>query len=471
MSAEKKEKEKPTEESMQARRNLLKFLGIGVAGLAVGAGVGTQLAPAREKVVEKPVGRMGKAVPTTPLKMGVQTFRKGPGAATGESLYKAAVLAAEEINEAGGVLGRKIQVIDRDEGSVDETVKEFKRMALEDKIDFYVGIISSGNTPAIGPVAEELGVLTLFVDGCTDFLFEKAVPKPKFAFRSTNIQSIDGTVCGLAAGTKWPNTRKVAHIHPDYAYGRNAFDHSSLVLRKMLPTTTVYEGWPKLFSTDFTAHITKIIDAQPDLLVTSVWGGDFITFYKQALGQGLFGKMKVATTLAFGMTPSLVGPDYPEGTVAGCHANYYFTYPKWDASPINNAFVNGYTKRWAGEYPNFEGEGAYVNAYLYKLAVEKASKMLGGGWPEVDDIIRTLEGFSIYGPAGVVHIRESNHQGYKNPITGFSTKSDKYKGVPLILNPDQVIHFPVDKLVAPPGWKGEPTAAYTWIDKTWPKMY
>ncbi len=456
---------------MAARRNLIKFLGAGVVGAAVGAGAMMYAAP--KGAVETPTGPKPKErmmVPDTPIKMGVQTFRKGPGAATGESLYKGSVLAAEEINAEGGILGkRKLQIIDRDEGSTDETVKEFKRMALEDKIDFYIGIISSGNTPAVGPVAEELGVLTLFVDGCTDFLFEKAVPKPHFAFRTTNIQSIDGITCAIATAQKWPNVRKIAHIHPDYAYGRNAHDHFDLVIKKSLPDIqNVYEGFPKLFSADFTPHITKIIDAKPDLLSTSLWGGDYITFYKQGLAQGLFDKMKVATTLSHGVTPSLLGSDHPEGIIAGCHANYYFTYPRWESSPINKRFVEAYSKRWNGEYPNFEGEGAYVNVYLYKQAVEKAAKLVGG-WPSNDDLIQVLEGASIQGPAGVVSIRPQNHQGYKNAVTGTAKNSKAYPGVSTI-QVDQV-YLPVDKLVAPPGWKGEPTAAFDWIDKTWPNMY
>ena len=48
-------------------------------------------------------------------------------------------------------------------------------MKLSEKIDMFTGVISSGNTPALGPVAEELGLLTIFVDGCTDFLWDKAV--------------------------------------------------------------------------------------------------------------------------------------------------------------------------------------------------------------------------------------------------------------------------------------------------------
>ena len=70
-------------------------------------------------------------------------------------------------------------------------------MKLSEKIDLFTGVISSGNTPALGPVAEELKLLTIFVDGCTDFLFDKAVPNPHYIFRITNIQSADGVTCAV----------------------------------------------------------------------------------------------------------------------------------------------------------------------------------------------------------------------------------------------------------------------------------
>ena len=110
-------------------------------------------------------------------------------------------MAAEEINAEGGLLGkRKIETIMADEAAgTDANVKELRRMKLSEGIDLFTGIISSGNTPALGPVAEELGLLTIFVDGCTDFLFDKAVTKPKYTFRLTNIQSADGITAAIGA--------------------------------------------------------------------------------------------------------------------------------------------------------------------------------------------------------------------------------------------------------------------------------
>src|SRR5207302_103254 len=133
-----------------------------------------------------------------------------------------------------------------------------------------------GNTPALGPIAAQLKVLTLFVDRCTDFLFDKAVPDPKYIFRITNIQSADGVTCALAVAQTYPEVRKIAHIHPDYSYGRNAFDHIRIVSEKLLPgSQIVMEGWPKLGTTDFSAHIAKAISANPDILITSARGGGY----------------------------------------------------------------------------------------------------------------------------------------------------------------------------------------------------
>ncbi len=466
---------------LPSRREFLKTLLGGLAiGAAIGAGGMYVAAPEilRRQITGEPSPQpspMQRAVPTTPLKLGTQTFFRGAGAVLGEPLYKGAVLAAEEINAAGGILGRKIEWVARDEGTADESVREFQRLVREDKIDFYVGIISSGNTPAIAPVAEELGVITLFVDGCTDFLFEKTLPNPKFTFRSTNIQSADGITAAIA-GIKYfdllkKDKIKVAHIHPDYAYGRNAHDHLQIVLEKVLGkdrVEVVYEGWPGLFRvTDFGTYITQILASGADILASSLWGGDFINFYKQALGYGLFNKMKLISTISFGTKPEAVGLDFPPGQVAGVHANYYFLYPEFSEYVINKSFVENYYKRWK-EYPNFEAEGGYVNVYLYKAAVEKAHKIRGGGWPEVDEIIVALEGISIYGPAGPVHIRArppNKHQGYKNAVIGISAQDPKY-GFSIL---DKPLFVPINKITVPEGWDGptEPTMAYNWIKATW----
>jgi branched-chain amino acid transport system substrate-binding protein len=451
-----------------SRRDFLSKLGVTVTAAAAGAASGLPVLT-RVNRAEAQVKDAGK-VPDAPYKIGHMTFFTGAAAVLGEPSYKGHMLAADEINAQGGLLGkRKIETLKADENAgTDANVKEMRRMKLSEKIDLFTGVISSGNTPALGPVAEELKLLTIFVDGCTDFLFDKAVPNPHYIFRITNMQSADGVTCAIATAMTWPKVRRIAHIHPDYSYGRNAFDHFSIVMKKMVPgTQVVSEGWPKLGTTDFTSHITKAIASKPDLLVCSVWGGDYVALYKQALRYDLFKKMKFASTIAFGVAPHAIGKDHPEGVIAGVHSNYYFNYPPSDRWPLNTQFVKKYYDKWK-EYPNFQSEGAYSTLYMLKTAVEKANKLMGG-WPDDDAIISQLEGLMYPGPAGYLYIRPDNHQGYKDAMTGFSMNSPDYPFQ--ILDPNRIITIPIRNITAPPGWpKGEPTSTYTWIDKTWPTV-
>jgi branched-chain amino acid transport system substrate-binding protein len=447
------------------RRDLLSALGVTMGG-TMAATTGAFSVAGVAQAQTTPKGN----IPSTPYKIGHMTFFTGPGAVLGEPMYKGNLLAAEEINAAGGLLGRrKIEILKADEAAgLDANVKEFRRLKLQDKIDLFLGITSSGNSPALAPLAEELKVLTIFVDGCTDFVFDKADPNPHYVFRITNIQSADGGTCATAVAMTWPDVKTIAHIHPDYSYGRNAFDHFSIVTKKLMPhVQVVSEAWPKLGTTDFGSHITKAIAAKPDLLVSSVWGGDYIAMYKQAIQYKMFDKMKLASTIAFGVAPHAIGKDHPEGAIAGVHSNYHFSYPPGNKWPLNKTFVEKYHARFK-EYPNFQAEGAYTATYKLKGAIEKANRLMGG-WPDNEAIITLLEGSMTAGPAGYVYIRPDNHQGYKDAVTGFSKNVPEYPFP--ILDPKRIITIPVRNLTAPPGWpKGEPTSTYTWIEQTWPQV-
>jgi branched-chain amino acid transport system substrate-binding protein len=458
-----------------SRRNFLKQLGVTVGAAGLGAaGVGTAgyiAGPSPAHAAMKPKGN----IPSKPIKMGHITFQTGPAELLGGPGLRGHILAMEEINAQGGLLGkRKIETITADEAAgTDANVKELRRMKLSEGIDLFTGVISSGNTPALGPVAEELGILTLFNDGCTDFLFDKAVPNPKYVFRVTNIQSADGITAAVGAVATWPDVKKIASIQPDYSYGRNVHEHFSLALDRLTPggVEVVAEAWPKLFTTDFTPHITKLLSAKPDLLIVGLWGGDYVAFYKQALRYGLFDKMKVATTLAFGGYPHAVGKDHPDGVLAGVHSNYHFQFPSADRWPINKRFVDAYRKRWK-EYPSFESDGGYAALYAYKAAVEKANQLVGG-WPEDEAIIAMLEGMGLDTPAGYLYIRPDNHQGYKDAVIGLSKNLPEYEFP--VWDPKSIISIPIRNITAPPNWPKpgqgheESTAAANWLKTTWRK--
>src|SRR5262245_936026 len=137
-------------ENQVGRRDFLAGLGRGIGDAAAGelgvAGVAAAQDAARGRI------------PETPVKFGHITIQSGPGAILGLPSLKGHTLAAEEINAAGGLLGkRKIETITADEAAgPDASVKEVKRMKLSEKIDFFSGIIAANNQLAVGPVVEEL---------------------------------------------------------------------------------------------------------------------------------------------------------------------------------------------------------------------------------------------------------------------------------------------------------------------------
>src|SRR5204862_218438 len=144
------------------RRDFLGGLGATLGGAALGdlAVVGDAAAQ------DTPKGR----IPETPVKFGHITIQSGPGAILGLPSLKGHTLAAEEVNAAGGLLGkRKIETITADEAAGPEaTVKEVKRMKLSEKIDYFSGVIAAHNQLAVGPVVEELKLLTIMTEGGKD---------------------------------------------------------------------------------------------------------------------------------------------------------------------------------------------------------------------------------------------------------------------------------------------------------------
>jgi branched-chain amino acid transport system substrate-binding protein len=136
------------------RRDFLGSLGVTVGAAALAGAAAPILAPGNAEAAEPTKGK----IPDKPFKMGHMTFFTGPAAVLGEPSYKGHILAAEEINAQGGFLGkRKIETITADEAAgTDANVKELRRMKLSADIDFFTGIISSGNSPALGPAPEEL---------------------------------------------------------------------------------------------------------------------------------------------------------------------------------------------------------------------------------------------------------------------------------------------------------------------------
>ncbi|MGH7319222.1 MAG: ABC transporter substrate-binding protein, partial [Candidatus Rokuibacteriota bacterium] len=121
-----------------------------------------------------------------PIRVGVLAAKAGVTAPVGESGLRGTQFAVDRINAAGGIQGRKIELVVEEESNPKDTVERFRKLALQTKVDAITGVVSTGVGLAIGPVAEELKTIWLAWDGTTQKGVEETMPRPKYSFRSVD---------------------------------------------------------------------------------------------------------------------------------------------------------------------------------------------------------------------------------------------------------------------------------------------
>jgi branched-chain amino acid transport system substrate-binding protein len=361
-------------------------------------------------------------------------------------------MCAEVINKEGGILGRKIELLSKDEaGGVDAQVKLCRKLILDDKVDAVLGYISSASCLAVLPIADELGGLIVAYDCGTQELMEGQkspfeVPKFKLGFRSKAHLGIDNVGLALFIKKYYPKIKSIAGINQDYAWGRDSWLIFETAMKKLMPQVKVVKTlWPPLGNTDYTAHISALMGAEPDIVHSSLWGGDAVTFTKQAMGMGFFKKIRMAYSRGEPY-PQEVGKEFPEGQIICCAGTHYFLYPPHDKSPLNKWFVEEYHKRY-GKYPTYPCYHAYQAIYAYKYAVEKAAKLVGG-WPSIEEIADAMTGLTFPTPSGTLTIRE-DHNGIEDVLVGITKLTPKYPFP--ILDPKRLEVFPASQVNAPVG--------------------
>lgn len=419
------------------RRDFMKRAG----AAALGASALSLMVPGRAHAKRK--------VPSGPVKIAAISFLTGPAAGPfgipGDNSYK---MMADVYNKQGGIMGRKIELMSLDEaGGAKTQVELARKLILEDKVDAILGYISSGDCKAVLPLSDELGGLMVAYDCGTHVLMEgKKTPKFDLGFRTAAHLGQDNIALALAIKKYMPNVKKIAGINQDYAWGRDSWHIFELAIKKLIPGVQVTKTlWPKIFTTDYTAHIAALQSTGAEIIHSSLWGGDAVTFLKQAVGAGLLKKAKMALSRGEPY-PQEVGNEFPEGQFICCAGAHYFLYPAWDKWPLNKWFVNEYKKRYK-KYPSYPSYHAFQALASYKTAVEKAGSLVGG-WPKIEEVAKAMGNMSLEVPSGYLVI-DSDHNAREDCLVGISKK---VKGYPFpILDPDRLEVFPSFQVNAPAG--------------------
>jgi branched-chain amino acid transport system substrate-binding protein len=333
-----------------------------------------------------------------PVRIGVLAAKAGVTAPVGESGLRGTQYAVDRLNAAGGILGRKIELVVEEESNPKDTVERFRKLALQQKVEVITGVISTGVGLAIGPVSEELKTIWLAWDGTTQKGVEETMPRPRYAFRSVDNEAEAVMASILTAKLFRGKFKTVAGINNDYSYGRDCWAAFLAIMKKYgIDAKPVAELWPKLGTTDFTSHVATLGQARPDLIFSSFWSGDAPILLKQAHAAGLTRSTKLVFTTGGGVHEQLKKAFTPEGMILGYNC-LYFESPKLGA--LGKEFVRWHHDRFK-EWPNYESDHGYFTVVAYKAAVEKAAKAAAGKWPAPEQVIEALEGVeaeSLSGP-------------------------------------------------------------------------
>lgn len=369
--------------------------------------------------VTKPTG-VWAATPNIkgPIKVGYQAIMSGTLAGYGDFHKMGATMAMEEINAAGGIAGKTLEVEFRDSTlKKPEAIKNARYFVDSWGADFLAGVDSSGQALALAPIVAELDRVLMVTHAATEKLTEEQVYKNgiKQIFRICTPTYQDGNAAAFVA--KDLPAKTWATISPKYEYGYTCWNMFKNTLGTLKPGTSfTAESWAPFGTTDFRPHINTIMDAKPDGLYSTEWAGELITFVKQAKQAGMFDKIKhimFPVGAAMDVLEGL-GDEMPDNIwISG---RYFFLYPD---NLQNNDWVKRFRKRWK-HYPAYVSETGYSTMFAFKKAVESA------GSKDTAAVIQALEGMMLDSPAGYRSFRKEDHQAMYDVPWGLTATNANY---------------------------------------------
>ncbi|MFW6041914.1 MAG: ABC transporter substrate-binding protein, partial [Guyparkeria sp.] len=307
----------------------------------------------------------------------------GPGGLYGQDSAAAIELAVSKLNAAADL--RPLRVLVEDTHSKPAIgVRIAERYINEIGVDFLCGAVSSGVGLAVSEVSREHRVIFIGTDHASSRLTLEKLHPYYFRVSNNTYQSMAAGALYLAELQQRSEWKSIAFIGPDYEYGRVMWRD----LRAKLDEFGVsYEVagtlWPQLYEPDFTPYISEIVRLDPDILVNGHWGGDVVTFIRQAKPYGLFDRVRFFNFDAGGNyeVMATLGGEMPLGLVLSArHHN------NWPDTAANRDFVRRFHAH-TGRYPSYAAEGAYAGI----LAIAAAVRAVDGDTGDTQALIAALE--------------------------------------------------------------------------------
>ena len=315
-------------------------------------------------------------------------------------------LALQEINAAGGIKGRKLEVISREDGgNPGDAVRVAEELITRENVSVLMGTFASHVGLAVSNLANQRKIV--FVEPLTDKIVWENGNRYTFRLRpSTYMQ-----VAMLVPEAAKLNKQRWAIVYPNYEYGQSAAKSFKNLLTQAQPGAQyVAEQAPALGKIEAGSVVQALMDAKPDAIFSALFGADLQKFVREGNIRGLFKNMTVFNLLAG-------EPEYLDTLKDETPEGWWVTGYPWAEikTPAHRKFLAAYQAKWK-DYPRLGSVVGYSTMYTVANAIRKA------GSTDTEQLIAALKGLEMDTPIGPIVYRAVDHQSTMGAYVGQITK-------------------------------------------------
>jgi branched-chain amino acid transport system substrate-binding protein len=313
-------------------------------------------------------------------------------------------MAVDEVNAKGGVLGKKLEVISRDDGgNPGDAVRAADELVTREGVSMIAGTFLSHIGLAVTNFAGQKKVFFLAAEPLTDKITWQNGNRYTYRLRASTYMQVAMLIPGAAAAKK----KRWALGYPNFEYGQSAAENFKALLKKAQPDVEfVTEQAPPLGKVDAGAVVQALDDAKPDAIFNVLFGADLSKLVREGNTRGVF-KNRTVVSLLTG-EPEYLDPLKDESPVGWIVTGY-----PWDKikTPEHTAFVEAYKKKY-NDYPRLGSIVGYVTFKSLAAGIAKA------GSTDTEKLVEAFKDLKVEGPFGPFIYRASDHQATMGAYVG-----------------------------------------------------
>jgi branched-chain amino acid transport system substrate-binding protein len=321
-----------------------------------------------------------------------------------EPYKKGMELALEQVNAGGGLLGRKVELLTRDDNAnPGDAVRVAEELVSREKVDVLMGTFLSNTGLAVTDFAKQKKFFFLAAEPLSDKIVWQSGNRYTFRLRPSTYMQVAMLVPEAVKLKK----KRWALVYPNYEYGQSSVATFKKLMKQQQPDVEfVEEQAPALGKIDAGAVTQALADAKPDAIFNVLFAADLAKFVREGSTRGLF-KDRAVVSLLSGE------PEYLDPLKDEAPAGWIVTGYPWQSiqTPEHKAFFDAYEKKY-GTYPRL---GSVVG---YSAVMSMAAGIRKAGGTDSEKLADAFKGLPVNTPFGNITYRAQDHQSTMGAYVG-----------------------------------------------------